>query len=343
MAWRSCVAVVSGAMALGLAVYRRPRRALAAGGLSLALLAACGLSAYATWNPESVMEPKYSGLLTSAPQVVGDAKSIASRVGVYRAQLAQLIANVSRLYDVTSTLPSYEPDPSTIRVLHVADIHLNPAAWDVIRCHPVQVRVVIDSGDTPTTAPPREEAPRRDQKIRAPYVFIRGNHDSAATEASVRKPRTPSSSTTRGGRRWRACASSRRRPELTPDQSSTDGDAPDAGQGLRAAAQMVAWPAPRAATDVALVHDPAVGQPFDGNRPAGADRAPAQTLDPRAGRAPACSSRAPPAARGYGPWRARTPPGPCTVLYFDRGSQRLQGWDDIRLGGLGLTSAQIER
>ncbi len=52
LAVRSCVAVVSGATALGLAVYRRPRRALAAGGLALALLAASGGTAYATWNPE---------------------------------------------------------------------------------------------------------------------------------------------------------------------------------------------------------------------------------------------------------------------------------------------------
>ncbi|MFD0856364.1 hypothetical protein ACFQ07_29260, partial [Actinomadura adrarensis] len=32
-----------------------------------------------------------------------------------------------------------------------------------------------------------------------------------------------------------------------------------------------------------------------------------------------------------------------SVLYFSRATHRLQGWDDIRLGGLGLTSAQIER
>ena len=30
-------------------------------------------------------------------------------------------------------LPAYQPDPSTIRVLFVSDLHLNPASWDVIR------------------------------------------------------------------------------------------------------------------------------------------------------------------------------------------------------------------
>ena len=32
-----------------------------------------------------------------------------------------------------------------------------------------------------------------------------------------------------------------------------------------------------------------------------------------------------------------------SVLYFDRETRTLQAWDEITLGGLGLTSAQIER
>jgi hypothetical protein len=31
------------------------------------------------------------------------------------------------------------------------------------------------------------------------------------------------------------------------------------------------------------------------------------------------------------------------VLYFDRDTRRLQAWDDITLGGLGLVTAKIER
>jgi hypothetical protein len=36
-------------------------------------------------------------------------------------------------------------------------------------------------------------------------------------------------------------------------------------------------------------------------------------------------------------------PVECSVLYFDAKTKRLQAWDDITLGGLGLTSAQINR
>ena len=202
LAVRSCVAVVSGATALGLAVYRRPRRALAAGGLALALLAASGVSAYATWNPKSVLEPKFSGLLSSAPSVVGNARSIVTEFDVYQQELARLVTNVTKLYDATSTLPAYRPDPATMRVLHVSDIHLNPAAWHIIGSlvEQYEIDVIIDSGDTMDHGTAAENGfldPIPD--LGAPYVWVRGNHDSAH-HAGVSRPasRTSTSSTTAG-------------------------------------------------------------------------------------------------------------------------------------------------
>lgn len=189
LAVRSCVAVVSGATALGLAVYRRPRRALAAGGLALALLAASGVTAFATWNPKSVLEPRFSGLLSSAPQVVGSARSIVTEFDVYQKELARLVTNVTKLYDATSTLPSYQPDPGTLRVLQVSDIHLNPAAWAIIGSLVKQYRIdlIIDSGDTMDHGSAAENSfldPIPD--LGAPYVWVRGNHDSAATQKYLR-------------------------------------------------------------------------------------------------------------------------------------------------------------
>lgn len=190
LAVRSCVAVISGATALGLVVYRRPRRALAAGGLALTLLAASGVSAYATWNPKSVLEPKFSGLLSSAPSLVGDARSIVTEFDIYQQELARLVTNVTRLYDATSTLPVYQPDPGTIRALHVSDIHLNPAAWHIIASlvEQYEIDVIIDSGDTMDHGSAAENGfldPIRD--LGAPYVWVRGNHDSKVTQAYLEK------------------------------------------------------------------------------------------------------------------------------------------------------------
>ncbi|MFE4399765.1 metallophosphoesterase, partial [Kitasatospora sp. NPDC056808] len=185
LAVRSVTAVVAGATALGLIVYRRPRRALAAGGLSLALLASCGVAAYATWNPKSVLEPKFSGLLTSAPSVVGNARSIVSEFDVYQKELARLVTNMTKLYDATSTLPAYQPDPGTLRVLHVSDIHLNPAAWHIIESlvEQYEIDVIIDSGDTMDHGSAAENAFLDPVgRLDAPYVWVRGNHDSAGTQ-----------------------------------------------------------------------------------------------------------------------------------------------------------------
>jgi hypothetical protein len=32
-----------------------------------------------------------------------------------------------------------------------------------------------------------------------------------------------------------------------------------------------------------------------------------------------------------------------SILYFDRDTRRLQAWDEIKLGGLGLTTAEVSR
>ena len=60
-------------------------------------------TAAATWNPRSIAEPKYTGLLVSAPSVVGNAQDIVAGFTNYSQGLAKLVGNVSKLYDVTST------------------------------------------------------------------------------------------------------------------------------------------------------------------------------------------------------------------------------------------------
>src|SRR5688572_7290056 len=134
LALKAALASVAGALLLGALVFRRRlRRALVAGAVAAGLVLASGGAAAATFNPEAINEPTYDGLLAIAPTVVGDARSIVADFQKYEQQLAKIVTNVSRLYDVTSSLPSYTADPSTIRLLHVSDLHLNPAAWEVIR------------------------------------------------------------------------------------------------------------------------------------------------------------------------------------------------------------------
>jgi predicted MPP superfamily phosphohydrolase len=342
------VAVALSCAALaGLLVFRSWKRSLWSMVAAFNGLLLVGVIGAVSFNPQSVAEPRFTGILSGAPQVVGDAKSIVTRFGAYRAQLAQLIGNVSRLYDVTSTLPTYEPDPTTIRVLHVSDIHLNPVAWSVIQQVTKQfnVQMVIDTGDLTDHGSSAEEKFADDiSKLKVPYVFIRGNHDSADTEKSVRRQKNAIVLDDQvkdvAGLRIFGIGD----PRFTPDKT-TRGDDVDAREmlaiGKGAAAQMVAS---RDAPDLVLVHDPAEGQAFDGTTPlvlSGHMHQRSTRLLPSGTRLFVQGSTGGAGMRGLE--HEEPTPFEMSVLYFNRTSHRLQGWDDIRLGGLGLTSAQIER
>ncbi|WP_051107860.1 metallophosphoesterase family protein [Actinomadura atramentaria] len=340
------LALVFGFLA-GLLVFRSWRRALLGTAAPVAGLAAVALVAWLTFNPRALAEPRYTGLLANAPQVVGDTQNIVDRFSRYRAQLARLVGNVSRLYAAASSLPTYEPDPSTIRVLHVSDIHLNPAAWNVIRSVSTQfqVNMILDTGDLMDHGTAAENKFANDIKtLKVPYVYIRGNHDSKSTQKAVERQKNAvvldDATRTVGGLKIYGVGD----PRFTPDKSTKDDTFPAArlrslGDGL--AARLAAS---GTRPDLVMTHDPTEGEAFSGLTPlilAGHVHARSTKLLPTGTRLFVQGSTGGAGLRSLD--HAQPTPIELSVLYFDRATHRLQGWDDLRLGGLGLTSAQIER
>ncbi|MEU1198805.1 metallophosphoesterase [Streptomyces sp. NPDC005813] len=349
VAVRSCIAVVSGATALGLAVYRRPRRALAAGGLALTLLAASGATAFATWNPNSVLEPRFSGLLSSAPSLVGNARSIVSEFDVYQKELARLVTNVTKLYDVTSTLPAYEPDPTTIRVLHVSDIHLNPASWKIVASLVKQysINVIVDSGDTMDHGTAAENGfldPVAD--LGAPYVWVRGNHDSRVTQRYLERMKNvhvldDGRAVTVAGVRFAGIGD----PQFTPDRSvEPGGGAAEELAGARLASALRDQRAAGTPVDVAVAHEPSAARETDGDVPlvlSGHLHHEEMEVMKYGTRLRVEGSTG---GSGLRAVEGKYPdPIEASVLYLDRDTRRLQAWDEIELGGLGLTTAEVSR
>ncbi|MFB6850270.1 metallophosphoesterase [Streptomyces sp. NPDC056373] len=349
LAVRSGVAVVAGATALGLAVYRRPRRALAAGGLALTLLAASGGTAYATWRPDSVLEPRFSGLLTSAPSLVGNARSIVTEFDVYQKELARLVTNVTKLYDATSTLPAYAPDPSTIRVLHVSDIHLNPASWKIIASlvEQYQVDVIVDSGDTMDHGTAAENGfldPIED--LGAPYVWVRGNHDSMITQRYLQGLKNvhvldDGKAQTIKGLRFAGIGD----PQYTPDRSRQTGARQSQElAGARLATALGDQSTAGTPVDVAVAHEPAAAREVDGEVPlalAGHLHHDEMEMLPYGTRLRIEGSTG---GSGLRAIEGKHPdPIEASILYFDRDTRHLQAWDEIELGGLGLTTAEVSR
>ncbi len=344
-ALRALLAGALGAVLLTGLALRRVRSALAGGATAVVAMAGCAAVAVSSWNPAALAEPRYTGLLTSAPSVVGNAQSIVTDFSRYGDELGRIVQNVSGIYAVTSNLPLLPADDDLVRVLHVSDLHLAPQAWDVIRTVAAQyhVDVIVDSGDiTDHGTQPENRYLQAVRTLRKPYVWVRGNHDSAGTEAAMRK--IPNAVVLEGHIRKVAGLTflGGGDPSFTPDKRVKTNDDPE--QVAARANDLAGTALAAGGVDVMVYHDPAPKETFDGT----ARMALFGHLHYRK------------VTRGHdGTWemiqgstggsglRALEPKTPAnielSVLFVDPSSGDLVAYDDITLGGLGLASAQINR
>ncbi|MFE3458282.1 metallophosphoesterase [Nocardiopsis aegyptia] len=342
---RALVAATLGAVLMGLLLFRSVWRSLFSGVVSLAVLVASGALAASSFNPSAIAEPRYTGLIAGAPQVVGGAEAVVSRFNQYQEQLAGLVGNVAMIYEATSTLPVYEEDESVVRVLHVSDIQLNPASWSIIRTLREQyaVDVIVDSGDLTDRGSAAEDVFADEiADLEVPYVWVRGEHDSMGTQRAVEaQPNAvvlDEDTEEVAGLTFFGAGDPRYTPDATrlnPDEEAVaalgeDQAASVAGDGV----------------DVAVLHTRTQGDAFDGAVPlvlTGGDHMRSTALGEEGTRFLVQGSTGGAGLSGLDHGMGRPTPYQASVLYFDVETGRLQARDDIDLGGIGLTSAQVER
>jgi len=344
---RTLLVTVAGAALLGLLVFRRWRATLAAAGAGFtALLVAAGITA-ATADEGALAEPRYTGLLASAPTAVGDVRDIVARFDAYQLQLGRLVANVSELYAVTSELPVFTAGDDNVRVLHVSDLHLNPGAFGVISSVVDQfgIDVVLDTGDSTDFGSMAETRFLGGKaRVGAPYVWIRGNHDSTATQAAVEQ--LEGVTVLDGGEVVEVAGvrlMGQGDPRFTPDKTTRDDDAPTnvltaVGNALKDAYQETDEP-----PSVVLVHDPLSAGPLTGTAPLVlAGHAHQRRVEAEDGTTLMVQGST--GGAGLRALEGEEPtPVTLTVLYLDRSSGDLQAYDEITLGGLGDNEVRIAR
>ncbi|KUK10360.1 MAG: Metallophosphoesterase [Clostridia bacterium 41_269] len=140
------------------------------------------LSTYCTYNPRSFLTPEYQGILKAAPWMIGMAEEALVKVDILEKQM-EIIA--SNFYDMFEKIDEIEPlnseDSSSIRILHISDIHNNPAAYQFIKkvISNFDVSFIIDTGDITDFGTSLETALVEEvEKLELPYIFVAGNHDS---------------------------------------------------------------------------------------------------------------------------------------------------------------------
>ena len=344
---RTAIVTVLGAAALGMLVFRRWRTTLAATLTGVAALAGVGGATALTLDQRALSEPRFTGLLASAPTAVGDVRDIVERFDAYSLQLGRLVSNVSELYAVTSRLPVFTPDDGTIRVLHVSDLHLNPGSYGLMSTVVKQygVDLVLDTGDsTDLGSAPESRYVEGIRSLGVPYAWVRGNHDSRLVQDSVR--RQPGTTVLDGPQVVEVAGLrllGQGDPRFTPDKRTRDDEAPPAVLELVGSQLLEAYGAVAVPPDVVLVHDPITARPLLGQVPLVlAGHAHERRVEQADGTVLMVQGST--GGAGLRALEGEDPtPITLSVLYLDPETRRLQAYDDITLGGLGASDARITR
>jgi predicted MPP superfamily phosphohydrolase len=347
LVWRTALIALAGAALTSAVILRRRwEPAIAAGLAGVLMLGTAGLGA-ATWRPEALSQPTYTGLLVNANSLIGSAEDLVARFDAYRASLEDLVANVGSLYSAISALPAPGGTDDTVALLHVSDLHLNPAGFDLVQQVTGQfgVDAVLDTGDiTDWGSSPENRLINSVGTLGVPYVYIRGNHDSAATAALIAaQPNAvvlDRSATSVAGLTLVGMPD----PRFTPDKSTGDDDVGEdvlVESGRDLAEFVESLEAPPA---IALVHDPRQAGPLDGVAPVVLAGHTHEREVRELEEGTLLMVQGSTGGAGLRGLQGEFPePLTCTVLYVDRDTGELRAYDEITLAGLGETEVTMQR
>jgi predicted phosphodiesterase len=145
-----------------------------------------------TYNPHAIERPQYEGVLASAPWAMNLITMGLDNIEVIGDNLKKISEGLPMLYKQAGQIKNMGDFQTDLAILHVSDIHNNPAAFDFIEqlAANFKIRLIIDTGDLTDYGTPLEaEIIQRIARIKTPYIFIPGNHDSPLIIQRLRKLR----------------------------------------------------------------------------------------------------------------------------------------------------------
>ncbi|MFA5801978.1 MAG: metallophosphoesterase [Thermoleophilia bacterium] len=142
-----------------------------------------------TYDMEAFREPRYSGSLTYAPDVVAFSEETLANLDDYETRVPEIAASLYRTISQLHQLPGALSDGDTIRIVHVSDMHRSAAAAKLVRqtVDLYQADFVVDTGDLTDLGTPFEAGyPSTYLPLPKPYLWIGGNHDSPTITTTMR-------------------------------------------------------------------------------------------------------------------------------------------------------------
>lgn len=134
-----------------------------------------------TYDSGAVRSPQYQGVLASAPWAMNLVTMGLDNIEIIGDNLKKISRDLPKLFKQASQIKNIGDLQFDLAALHVSDIHNNPAAFEFITelVNNFKVELIIDTGDLTDYGTPLEaEIIKQISKIKIPYVFVPGNHDS---------------------------------------------------------------------------------------------------------------------------------------------------------------------
>jgi len=172
---------VGGAAGIYLMGERDLYKVLGGGSAGLILLIILIFMAFFTYDYHAFSTPEFEGVLTAAPWMVSLIEESLIKVDTLGQQMEVMAENISRVFEKIEGIELFGVQEGDLRVLHVSDIHNNPAGIKFVNqvIDTFQVDLVIDTGDITDFGTPLEtELIAMVAAFEVPYVFVPGNHDS---------------------------------------------------------------------------------------------------------------------------------------------------------------------
>ncbi|RQD75416.1 MAG: metallophosphoesterase [Candidatus Syntrophonatronum acetioxidans] len=181
---------VGGAAGIYLMGEKKLGKIMGGGSAGLAVLLILILTASFTYNYQAFSTPEFEGVLTAAPWMVNLIEESFIKVDTLGKQMEKMAENISRVFGKMEEIEILGGEEGDLRVLHVSDIHNNPAGVKFINqvINTFEVDLVIDTGDITDFGTPLEtELIAMVAEFEVPYVFIPGNHDSPEVVSRMRE------------------------------------------------------------------------------------------------------------------------------------------------------------
>ncbi|HZK25902.1 MAG TPA: metallophosphoesterase [Oscillospiraceae bacterium] len=160
---------------------RERKQLIAAGLIGIIVLGSLLAGAYFSYQPLAFMNPEFEGILKAAPWLFGILEEALFSVQTLGEQLELVAVSINSLFQQVERLEPLGTTEGDLKVVHVSDLHNNPAGIDFLRqvIDTFNVHMVIDTGDI-TDFGTEIEAALADpiEEFGIPYIFVPGNHDS---------------------------------------------------------------------------------------------------------------------------------------------------------------------